>query len=65
MNDKEMPFPHIPEDLLKALNQRWPEMCADLEWDEKQVWYVSGQRSVIRFLNFAYNEQQEFNSRKA
>lgn len=59
MKNKEIPFPQISEDLLTELNDRWPEICADLEWDEKTVWYVSGQRSIIRFLNQVFKEQRE------
>tara|TARA_R100001460_G_scaffold104032_1_gene149519 strand:- start:14 stop:214 length:201 start_codon:yes stop_codon:yes gene_type:complete len=57
--DKEIPFPHIPEDLLKELNRRFPESCADLEWDHKQIWFVSGQRAVVRFLNHLFIEQNQ------
>jgi hypothetical protein len=59
MTNKERPFPQIPEDLLMELNDRWPEVCADLGWDENTVWYVSGQRSIIRFLNQIFKEQRE------
>ena len=58
-NTKEIPFPQIPGDLLKELNRRFPEACADLEWDHKQIWFVSGQRAVVRFLNHVFNEQNE------
>lgn len=57
--NKEIPFPRIPEDLLKELNRRFPEACADLEWDHKQIWFVSGQRAVVRFLNHIFIEQNE------
>lgn len=52
-------FPIIPEELLKELNRRFPEQCAELDWEEKTVWYSTGQRSVVRLLNALYNEQQE------
>ena len=58
-NQQESAFPRLPETLIKELNRRWPEMCADLSWDEKTVWYAAGQRSVIRFLNAIYQDQQE------
>ena len=63
MTDKEQPqigpFPHIPEAVIVELNNRFPEMCADLEWSDRQVWFVSGQRSVVRFLIMVFNEQRE------
>ena len=58
---KELQFPRIPEALLKELNKRFPECCADLEWSEKQVWFMSGQRAVVRFLNHIFTEHQRDN----
>jgi hypothetical protein len=59
MKSDTIPFPPIPEDLLKELNNRWPEMSADIQWEEKTVWFASGQRSVIRFLNQVFIDQRE------
>jgi len=59
MKNKDLQFPAISEALLVELNRRWPERCPDIEWDEKTVWFVSGQRSVIRFLNQIFNEQND------
>lgn len=53
------PFPTIPESIIVELNKRFPECCADLEWPVKQIYFMAGQRAVIRFLNQLYNEQQE------
>jgi Ni,Fe-hydrogenase III component G len=58
-DDKQQPFPPIPEAILNELNRRFPECCADLEWTEKQVWFFSGQRAVVRFLNHTFNQQRE------
>ena len=55
----DIQFPRIPEDLLRELNQRFPECCADLEWSEKQVWFMSGQRAIVRFLNHIFQVQNE------
>tara|TARA_R110000824_G_scaffold119200_6_gene273171 strand:- start:633 stop:830 length:198 start_codon:yes stop_codon:yes gene_type:complete len=59
MTEQQPPLSEIPEQLLKDLNFRFPERCPDLEHDEKEVWYMSGQRSVIRFLIQIFNEQRE------
>ena len=37
----ETPFPPISEELIKDLNNRFPEMSADLGWEMKEVWYLS------------------------
>ena len=59
-NDVQLPqFPTISEAMIVELNNRWPEMCADLSWDEKQVWFSAGQRSVVRFMNAIFNDQQQ------
>lgn len=55
----ETAFPLISTEVIKELNARFPEMCADLSWEERQVWFASGQRSVIRFLNEIFKQQQE------
>ena len=57
--DKDAKIPPIDRNLLEKLNELFPEMSADLSWEEKHIWYRSGQRSVIRFLNQTYKDQQE------
>tara|TARA_Y100000592_G_scaffold94235_1_gene158680 strand:+ start:40 stop:264 length:225 start_codon:yes stop_codon:yes gene_type:complete len=52
-------WPAIPESIITRLNECFPERSADLTWDEKQVWFASGQRSVVRFLNQVFLEQNE------
>lgn len=52
-------WPAIPESIITRLNECFPERTADLSWDEKQVWFASGQRSVVRFLNQVFLEQNE------
>ena len=66
MSDKEIPsefqsqnWPAIPEAIVVRLNECFPERTADLSWEEKQVWFASGQRSVVRFINQLFSEQNE------
>ena len=50
-NDSDiLQLPWLDDDLVNALDQRFPEQSADLLWSDRDVWYKSGQRSVIRFL---------------
>jgi len=56
---KNQTFPSISEALIKALNERWPERCPELEWDETQIWHYVGQRSVVRYLNEVFKEQRD------
>ena len=69
MNDKkptEVPeefktstFPELSEALVQRLNECFPERTPELAWETKEVWYASGQRSVIRFINQVFAEQSE------
>jgi len=52
-------MPALSEDLINALDERFPEQSADLKWTEKEIWYKSGQRSVIKFLLTTMEEQNE------
>ena len=52
-------MPGLSEDLINALDERFPEQSADLKWTEKEIWYKSGQRSVIKFLLTTMEEQKE------
>ena len=52
-------FPHISKDFIEELNKLFPEMSADLKWSDKEVWFRSGQRSIVRFLISHYIKQNE------
>lgn len=59
-NDGDMlKIPYLDDDLILALDQRFPEQSADLQWSDRDVWYKSGQRSVIKFLMQQQKEQEE------
>ena len=52
-------IPIIKDDLINALDELFPEASADLQWSEKEVWFKSGQRSVVKFLLKIMEEQKE------
>ena len=52
-------MPALSEDLINALDERFPEASADLQWTEKEIWYKAGQRSVVKFLLTIMEEQKE------
>jgi hypothetical protein len=52
-------LPPISERLVSALAQKFPDRAPDLQWTEKEVWFRSGQASVVRFLITAMQEQYE------
>lgn len=57
--DNSMKVPIIKEELIKYLNSLFPDKCADLKDEDKEVYYKSGQRSVVTHLINQYNIQQE------
>jgi hypothetical protein len=57
--DKSIKVPIIKEELIKYLNSLFPDKCADLKDSEKEIYYKSGQRSVVTHLINQYNIQQE------
>lgn len=52
-------LPPIPERLVNVLAQQFPDRAPDLQWTEKEVWFRSGQASVVRFLIARLQEQYE------
>ena len=57
------PMPLVKQDLLEALDARFPNQSADLQWSDKEVWFKAGQRSVVEFLIKQFKEQEEDVSR--
>ena len=42
--------PRISEELIEYLDRLFPNQCAELDQDEKTIFYKSGQRSVVNHL---------------
>lgn len=59
---KETPLPAIPpldEELIKALEERFPSRCPKLTDSDREIWCYVGQRKVVEFLRDQYERQQE------
>ena len=52
-------LPPVSKQLIDSLEQRCPEKCPDLCMDQKEIWFYAGQRSMVRLLKKAYEEQNE------
>ena len=52
-------FPDVSGDLVQYLDALFSDKSADLQWSDKEVWYKSGQRSVINFLIDKLKQQEE------
>jgi hypothetical protein len=58
MSDK-LRTPIIKQELIKYLDNLFPDKCPDLKDSEKEIYYKSGQRSVVNHLINQFNIQQE------
>ena len=56
---KKIKTPLISEELIDYLEQLFPDKCADLKDTEKEVFYKSGQRSVVNHLIEQFKIQGE------
>ena len=52
-------LPPIDHKLLVALMEKFPDQAPDINLSEKEVWYRSGQVSVVRWLQNQYEEQAQ------
>ena len=59
IRNREKPFPPVSEALLGHLNERFPELCPDPLWTDRDIWIKVGQRTVVRFLNEVFKRQNE------
>lgn len=55
----EQKIPSLTREQVDALDALFPEQCASLEWTDREVWFKSGQRSVVRFLKRQLEIQDE------
>ena len=56
---KKIKTPLISEELINYLEQLFTDKCADLKDTEKEVFYKSGQRSVVNHLIEQFKIQGE------
>ena len=56
---KKIKTPLISEELINYLEKLFPDKCADLKDTEKEVFYKSGQRSVVNHLIEQFKIQGE------
>ena len=57
MPNNELPI--IKQELIKYLDKLFPNKCADLKDTERDIFYKSGQRSVVEHLIEKFNLQKE------
>ncbi|MBN9346621.1 MAG: hypothetical protein J0I48_10555 [Devosia sp.] len=59
-----MDFPTISEQLLRALEVRFPDRAPELTTPDREVWAQAGEARLIRFLRAKFDEQSETITRK-
>ena len=55
--NEEIVLPALSKDLIDKLDKLYPDKCPLLTDDDRMIWYKSGQRSVINYLQQIYDEQ--------
>ena len=52
-------IPTIEEELIKYLEELYPDRAPDLTMEEKLIWFTAGQVAVVRHLKDQYTLQEE------
>jgi hypothetical protein len=52
-------IPYIDPEIIKYLEELYPDKAPDLSMEEKLIWFSAGQVSVVRHLKDQYNLQEE------
>ena len=52
-------LPVITDDLIKGLDNLYPQRHPDLSLSDREIWYRSGQRSVVDYLIEQQKRQRE------
>lgn len=50
---------YIDPEIIKYLEELYPDKSPDLSMEEKLIWFSAGQVSVVRHLRDQYNLQEE------
>ena len=52
-------IPHIPEEIVKYLEEVYPDRAPDISMEEKLIGFSAGQVEVVRHLKDQFNLQEE------
>jgi len=52
-------IPHISEDIIKYLDEVYPDKSPDISMEEKLIWFTAGQVAVVRHLKDQFKLQEE------
>ena len=51
--------PPITEDIIKYLEEVYPDKAPDISMEEKLIWFTAGQVAVVRHLKEQFKLQEE------
>ena len=57
MSNEEIVLPALSQELINKLDKLFPHKCPLLTDEDRVIWYKSGQRHVIDYLQQIYDEQ--------
>lgn len=52
-------IPYIDPEIIKYLDELYPDKSPDLSMEEKLIWFSAGQVSVVRHLKDQHSFQEE------
>ncbi len=52
-------IPLIPEEIVKYLDEVYPDRAPDISMEEKLIWFTAGQVAVVRHLKDQFKLQEE------
>ena len=52
-------IPPITEDIIKYLEEVYPDQAPDISMEEKLIWFTAGQVAVVRHLKDQFKLQEE------
>jgi hypothetical protein len=52
-------IPYVDPDIIKYLDELYPDKAPDLSMEEKLIWFSAGQVSVVRHLKDQHSLQEE------
>ncbi len=57
-NPTDETFPQVTEALLLKLEKIWPDRCPEITQADREIWWKSGQVSVVRYLRVEHERQR-------
>ena len=60
--DSGIDLPYISDELLHALDSKFPNSCPNLQDSDREIWFKAGQRSVVEYVEDQKQRQEVFST---